>query len=348
MRIHRSELFQACAGIFLLVLQLATEKLAGAQSRDLIQAGKKEGEVVLFGSLENDAAAAINNGFEAKYGVQTRYFRGSSPVIIDRVTTEHRTGKMSSDIVFTTSEPMGFIRKEKGLFTRYVSPSATNYDKKLIDDFFGPNYRSLIVGFIYNKSLVKPEEAPKSYEEMVDPKWKGKIAMGNPSVHDVTINWLASLHLVLGSVPKANDWVKRLAALEPLMLDSMVPVGERVASGEVALGIAYVKYVHLHGMKGAPLDYVKGLPGYLGDGNFIGLTTKAPHPNAGKLYIDYFLGQESMEIMAKVGEFVNRRGVYPPIPGAEQVVAKFVQMVSMSADDYSRKKEEYRQIFRRG
>ena len=132
------------------------------------------------------------------------------------------------------------------------------------------------------------------------------------------------------------------------MLDSMVPVGERVASGEVALGIAYVKYVHLHGMKGAPLDYVKGLPGYLGDGNFIGLTTKAPHPNAGKLYIDYFLGQESMEIMAKVGEFVNRRGVYPPIPGAEQVIGKFVQMISMSADDYSRKKEEYRQIFRRG
>jgi iron(III) transport system substrate-binding protein len=100
-------------------------------------------------------------------------------------------------------------------------------------------------------------------------------------------------------------------------------------------------------MKGAPLDYVKGLPAYLGDGNFIGLTTKAPHPNAAKLYIDYFLGQESMEIMAKVGEFVNRRGVYPPISGAEQVVGKFVQMIEMSADDYSRKKEEYRQTFRR-
>ena len=56
---------------------------------------------------------------------------------------------------------------------------------------------------------------------------------------------------------------------------------------------------------------------------------------------------ESSEIMAGVGEFVNRQGIYPPIPGADQVVAKFVQMNTMSADEYSKKKEEYRQIFRR-
>jgi iron(III) transport system substrate-binding protein len=347
MKCHRGKESVLLAGLFLFALQAPLQQLVNAQTNDSVQAAKKEGEAVLFGSLENDAAAAINKGFEAKYGIQTKYFRGSSPVIIDRITTEHRTGKISSDIVFTTSEPMKFIHKEKGLFARYISPSAKNYDKKLMDGFFGPNYRSLIVGIIYNKSLIKPEDAPKSYEDLVDPRWKGKIAMGNPSLHDVTINWLASLQRVFGSTQKANDWIKRLAAQEPLMLDSMVPVGERVASGEVSLGLAYVKYVHLHGMKGAPLDYVKGLPAYLGDGNFIGLTTKAPHPNAAKLYIDYFLGQESMEIMAKVGEFVNRRGVYPPISGAEQVVSRFVQMIEMSAEDYSRKKEEYRQTFRR-
>jgi iron(III) transport system substrate-binding protein len=321
--------------------------LAFAQSPELIQAAKKEGEVVVFGSLENDVAAAINNGFEAKYGIKVKYFRGSSTVIIDRVTTEHRTGKISSDIVYTTSEPMKFINKEKGLLARYISPSAKSYDKKLLDDFFGPNYRSVIIGFVFNKSMIKPEEAPKSYEDIVNPKWKGKIAMGNPSLHDTTIDWLSSLHLVFGSQQKANDWIKRLAAIEPLMLDSMVPVGERIASGEVPLGIAYPKYVQVWGRKGAPLDYVKGLPVYLGDGNYIAMTAKAPNPNAAKLFIDYFLGQESSEIMANVGEFVNRVGTLPPIPGADQVVSKFVQMNTMSADEYSRKKAEYQQIFKR-
>ena len=320
---------------------------AFAQSPETIAAAKKEGEVVVFGSLENDVAAAIDNAFEAKYGVKVKYFRGSSTVIIDRVTTEHRTGKMSFDIVYTTSEPMRFMNKEKGLFARYVSPSAKNYDKKLVDDFFGPNYRSLVVGFVFNKSMIKAEEAPKSYDDIVQPKWKGKIAMGNPSLHDTTIDWLSSLDRVFGSQAKAHDWIRRLAALEPLMLDSMVPVGERIASGEVPLGIAYPKYVQVWGKKGAPMDYVKGLPVYLGDGNYIAMTSKAPNPNAAKLFIDYFLGAESSQIMASVGEFVNRQGIYPPIAGAEHVVSKFVQMTTMSADEYSKKKEEYRQIFQR-
>jgi iron(III) transport system substrate-binding protein len=333
--------------MMVVLLSSAVPQNGWTQSSELLQAAKKEGEVVVFGSLENDVASAINNGFEGKYGIKTRYFRGSSTVIIDRVTTEHRTGKMSSDVVYTTSEPMKFINKEKGLLARYVSPSWKNYDEKLIDDFFGPNYRSVIIGFVYNKTMVKPEEAPRSYEDIVNPKWKGKIAMGNPTLHDTTIDWLSSLHLVFGSTQKANDWIRRLAALEPLLLDSMVPVGERIASGEVPLGVAYVKYVYLWSRKGAPMDYVKGLPVYLGDGNYIGLTTKAPHPNAARLYVDYFLGQESSEIMANVGEFVNRRRVYPPIDGAEQVASKFVQVMTMTVDEYAKKKEEYRQIFRR-
>jgi iron(III) transport system substrate-binding protein len=338
----------AIAQIFLLmVLPAIFIEPTYGQTPDLIQAAKKEGEIVIFGSLENDVAAAINKGFEAKHGIRTNYFRGSSTVIIDRITSEHRTGRMTSDAVFTTAAPMKFINKEKGLLARYVSPSAKDYDQKLMDDFFGPNYRSVIIGFVYNKSMIKAEDAPKSYEDIVSPKWKGKIAMGNPSLHDTTIDWLSSLHMVFGSTQKANDWIKRLAALEPLMLDSMVPVGERIASGEVPLGVAYVKYVHLWNRKGAPMDYVKGLPVYLGDGNYIGLTAKAPHPNAARLYIDYFLGQESSEIMANVGEFVNRPGIYPPIAGADQVAGRFVQMVSMTADEYSKKKEEYRQIFRR-
>lgn len=333
--------------LLIVLLAAAFGQYAFAQSPETISAAKKEGEVVVFGSLENDVAAAINDAFEAKYGVRVKYFRGSSTVIIDRVTTEHRTGKMSFDIVYTTSEPMKFMNKEKGLFARYVSPSAKNYDKKLIDDFFGPNYRSVIIGFVFNKSMIKPEEAPKSYDDIVQPKWKSKIAMGNPSLHDTTIDWLSSLDRIFGSQAKANEWIKRLAALEPLMLDSMVPVGERIASGEVPLGIAYPKYVQVWGKKGAPVDYVKGLPVYLGDGNYIAITTKAPNPNAAKLFIDYFLGAESSQIMASVGEFVNRQGIYPPIPGAEHVVSKFVQMNTMSAEEYSKKKEEYRQIFQR-
>jgi ABC-type Fe3+ transport system substrate-binding protein len=62
----------------------------------------------------------------------------------------------------------------------------------------------------------------------------------------------------------------------------------------------------------------------LGDGNYIALNNKAPHPNAGKWFVDYFLDEESMKIMANMGEFVNRKGIYPPLTGADKI--QFVPM----------------------
>jgi ABC-type Fe3+ transport system substrate-binding protein len=105
-----------------------------------------------------------------------------------------------------------------------------------------------------------------------------------------------------------------------------------------------VKYVHIFGEKGAPLDYVRD-PKMLGDGHYIGLAAKAPHPSTGKAFIDYFLDNESMKIMASRGEFVNRKGVYPPLAGADKI--GFVEMEDLSTKEFAAKKKEYQQIFLR-
>ncbi len=81
----------------------------------------------------------------------------------------------------------------------------------------------------------------------------------------------------------------------------------------------------------------------LGDGQYISLGSKAPRPNAGKAFIDFFLDEESMTIQAKTGEFVNRQGIYPPLADADKI--KFVQMYPFSKEDYEVKKKEYQKIF---
>ena len=81
----------------------------------------------------------------------------------------------------------------------------------------------------------------------------------------------------------------------------------------------------------------------LGDGQYISLGSKAAHPNAGKAFIDFFLDEESMTIQAKTGEFVNRKGIYPPLADADKI--KFVQMYQFSKEDYATKKKEYQKIF---
>ena len=128
------------------------------------------------------------------------------------------------------------------------------------------------------------------------------------------------------------------------MVESLLPAAERVVSGEIPIGITYVKYVYMFGQKGAPLDYVR-LEKMMGDGHYVTLGSKAPHPNAGKALIDFFLSQESMSIMAKTGEFVNRKGIYPPLPGADKI--QFVGMYDLDTKQFAEKKKEYQQIFLR-
>lgn len=90
------------------------------------------------------------------------------------------------------------------------------------------------------------------------------------------------------------------------------------------------------------MDYVR-LGRMLGDGHHIALSDRAPHPLAGKAFIDFFLGEESMKIMASMGEFVNRRGIYPPIPDADKI--EFVQMDPLSKEDYANRRNEYKKVF---
>jgi ABC-type Fe3+ transport system substrate-binding protein len=81
----------------------------------------------------------------------------------------------------------------------------------------------------------------------------------------------------------------------------------------------------------------------MGDGHYLDLSAKAPHPDAGKAFIDYFLSADNMKTLAKAGEFVNRKGIYPPIPDADKI--QFVEMYDLDSKAFAEKKKEYQQIF---
>ena len=317
-----------------------------AQDARLIEAAQKEGAVIGYTSLDNDIAKAQMDVFNAKYKIKGSFFRGNTNVVTDRALAEFRAGKVTYDVVYTSNEAMHFI-KEQGLFTSYASPLNKNFDKDVIDPFFGPRYRMVILGILYNRKLVRPEEAPKSYDDLLDPKWKGKLASPDPSLDATATAWYSSLHFLMGSKDKAENWIKRFADQKPSLVNSPRPAMTQIVSGEKPVGITYIPYDATQADTGAPLDYVKGMPAYLGDGHYIGLSSKAPRPNAAKLFIDFFLGQESMDLMAKEGYFVSQRGVYPPLQGADQVVKGFVQMVSMTENDYRQKKNDFKKIFQK-
>jgi len=311
-----------------------------SQSPSLIAAAKKDGKVVVYGSLESDVADAAFKGVKNKIGIDVDYWRASATKVMDRALSEFRAGKPVVDIVLTNDNPMQIMYKE-GLFTKYDSPSAKDFTKESIDPNLGPRYRNVIIGVIYNKDIIKPADAPKSLEDLVKPQYRGKLVMPDPTQHTTTTQWVASLDKLMGK-EKAAKFIRDLAAQKPILVESLLPAAERVSTGETPIAISYVKYVYIYAQRGAPLDYVR-LGKFMGDGHYLGLNAKAPHANAGKAFIDYFLSADNMKTLAKEGEFVNRKGVYPPLADADKI--QFVEMYDLDAKQFAEKKKEYQQIF---
>lgn len=316
---------------------------AFAQDAKLIDAAKKEGgRVVVYSSMESSISDGIAAGFKKKTGLDMEYWRGSSTKVLDRALNEHRAGKPLFDVAITIADPM-FLMQRDGVFAKYESPSAAGFPESLIDPNLGPNYRTLLIGIVYNKDLIKPADAPKSFEDLVKPQFKGKLIMPDPTQHTTTTQWVASLPKLLGK-ERAEKFIRDLAASKPILAESLLPPVERAVSGEVPIAITLLHYTYVFSQKGAPLDYVR-MPRLLGDANYVALAGRAPHPNAGKAFIDYFLDNECMSIMSKLGEFVNRKGITPPLEGVDKI--QYVPMERLDAKTYAEKKKEYQSLFLR-
>jgi iron(III) transport system substrate-binding protein len=308
----------------------------------LVDAAKKEGgKVIIYGSIESDTMDLIAVAWKKKTGLDVEYWRDAANKVTDRVATEFRAGKPLYDVVLTTRSTMQLIQKD-GFLAKYDSPSARAFPKEFIDPNLGPTYRNTIIGIVYNTGIIKPADAPKSLEDLLKPQYKGKVVVPDASQHTTTAQWLASLHKVMGGREKADKFIRDLAATKPLLVPSLTPAGERITTGEAPIGIAFLKNVVFYGKKGVPLDYVR-LGKFMGDGQSITLGAKAPHPNAGKAFIDFFLGEEGLRIMADIGEFVTRKGIYPPLPDADKI--EMVEMDELDKKAFAEKMAEYGKIF---
>jgi len=335
MKKHHCKLFIATV----LVL-LSTGSVLG-QDAKLVDAAKKEGgKVVVYGSLENDTMDLISAAFKKKTGLDVDFWRDSANKVTDRVAAEFRAGKPQADVVLTTTSTMRLSQRD-GLLAKYDSPSAKAFPEHVIDANLGPAYRSTVIGVVYNTGIIKPAEAPKSLEDITRPQYKGKVVFPDPSQHTTTAQWLASLHKIMGN-EKADKFIHDLAASKPLLVPSLTPAGERITTGETPIGVAFLKNVVFYGRNGVPLDYVRSEK-FMGDGQSITLAAKEPHPSAGKAFVDFFLGEESLKIMANIGEFVTRKGIYPPLPDANKI--QLVDMIDMDKEAFSQKMAEYKKIF---
>jgi iron(III) transport system substrate-binding protein len=191
-------------------------------------------------------------------------------------------------------------------------------------------WRVLPISILYNTDMVKPADLPKSFDDLLQPKWSNKIVMPDPTRHTTTAQFLWNLEKF--KKDKWLDLVRGLAKQKPVLVDSLAPVTTAIIKGEGAVGITYIKYVKQY--KG-PVHYVL-MDKYLADPNYMSLGAKAANPNAARLYIDYACSPEGQKHIAEDGEFVLAPGVLPPIKDAEKVQPNIILMDNPSAEEFKK------------
>ena len=324
----------------LLVFLLIVAQSALAQDAKLVAEGKKEGKVVIYGSMETDIFEGVQQGFEKKTGIKVDYWRAAGATVLERASSERRANKVGYDLVLNNAGPMEILLAE-GALAKYDSPLAKNFAAEFQHPQLGPSYRTSIVGIVYNKNIISPDKAPRSLEDLLKPEFKGKLAFADPQRGAVAVMWPMSLYKLMGK-ERADKFLRDLAATKPVIVEGVLPAAERVTTGETPVAITYLKYVIGFGQKGAPLDYVRQ-DKMLGHGHAIAMSSRAAHPNAAKAFLDYFYSDESLKVMAKFGEFVTRKGITPPLADADKI--QVVEMDEPDANTMAEKRKEYRKIF---
>jgi iron(III) transport system substrate-binding protein len=269
---------------------------ARAADPTLVAAAKKEGEVTWYTTLiVNQMARPAADAFQRKYGIKVNYVRNETSDIIRRILNESQAGQIQADVLDGTSGAP--VLKRANALQKWLPAVAAQLPKEYMDPEGYWIATSLYVQAIaYNTEQVKKEEAPHSLEDLLDPKWKGKIALSDsPSAPGVG----GFIGFVLGSMGENRgiDYLKNLARQNVSILQvSTRQVLDQVIAGEYAIAAhALNHHVAFSANRGAPIAWVQTKPETMASLLVLGLL-RGPHPNAGKLLIDFLMSDEGQAI----------------------------------------------------
>jgi iron(III) transport system substrate-binding protein len=324
--------------VFFVFLSFALNARAWAQGVSL-EAAKKEGKVVVYGTIIPQVMTQIQKGFEAKYGVTIDYWRGDATKVVDRVLTEWRAGKPGFDMVIGARGPLS-LAKADGVYAKFTPASAANFPAKFRDkDGQLTAWRITPVGILYNTEQVKGAEIPDSLDDLLDSKWQGKISMPDPSRHASTATYLWNLQRIKGD--NWQEFVRALAKQRPLLVESYSSVPSAIVRGEASVGITYIQYA---GQTKGPISFAP-ITQVFADPSDAALSAKAAHPNAAKFLIEYLCSPEGQKKITEFNEFVLSPGIYPPIKGADKILAEIRLLEDPSAEQLKKLQVDFRQWF---
>src|SRR5215471_4034944 len=299
-------------GAVLATAAFSTRVLADAPPAEsvtpaLIDAAKKEGQVVYYTSTDLPVAEKLAKAFEAKYpGIAVRVERTGAERVFQRIGQEYSSNIHAVDVVNSSDAAHFIVWKRDGILAPYVPEDVAKFyppEHRDPDGLFA-SWRVWLSIIAYNTSLVKAEDAPKSFADLLDPKWKGKIVKGHPGYSGTIMTATYQLQRDLGWT-----WFEQLARQNVMQVQSSSDPPKKLELGERAVMADGVEYNILQfkeaGRPVQPVYAMEGSPMIVGPN---GIFKGSPNPNAAKLFQSFCLGREAQQLIIDVG---GLRSVHP-------------------------------------
>jgi len=312
-KISRRDALKAAGGL-LAGTALSTRALAEAPPAEpvtpaLIAAARKEGQVIHYTSTDLPVAEKLAKSFEAKYpGIAVRVERTGAERVFQRIGQEYSSNIHAVDVVNSSDAAHFIVWKRDGVLVPFVPEDVAKFyppDHRDIDGQFA-SWRIFLSIIAYNTNLVKAGDAPKSFADLLDPKWKGKIVKAHPGYSGTIMTATYQLQRDLGW-----SWFEQLAKQNVMQVQSAADPPKKLDLGERAVMADGNEYSILQlretGHPVEPVYATEGSPMIIGPN---GIFKGSPNPNAAKLFQSYCFSREAQQLMI---DFGGLRSVHPQI-----------------------------------
>ncbi|HUP93297.1 MAG TPA: extracellular solute-binding protein [Burkholderiales bacterium] len=276
----------------------------------LLAGARKEGTLMFYTSLNEQNMAHLVAGFEKKSGIKVRTWRSNADRVLQRMLTEFQAGRFEVDVVHPGSGELEVLHREKVL-----APVNSPHHRNLLAAAF-PAHREWAPTFLsvwvqaYNTSAIKKEDLPRTYEDLLNPKWKGKLGIeaGND-------DWFGKIVSEMGE-QKGLKLFREMVATNGLSVrKGHTLLNNLVISGEVPFAVTMYNYLPQESKKkGAPIDWI-ALEPVVARANGVGVARRAPHPHAALLFYDFLISEEGQKLFAEREYVPASRSVKWPVKG---------------------------------
>jgi iron(III) transport system substrate-binding protein len=315
-------------------------ELAGYTGADrqqrLIDGAKKEAALSIYTSAQTDDMGALVAGFEKKYGIKASIWRAGSEKVLQRTVTEAQANRNTVDVVETNGPELESMHREK-IFQAIKSPVLTTLIPQALKPHGGwVGTRLNVFVQAYNTNLVKKEEVPKTWDDLLNPRWKGRLG-----IEAEDQDWLSGMAAELGEA-RAVKLFKDIVATNGMSVrKGHTLLTQLVVSGEIPFALTVYNYkAEQLKAKGAPIDWFSlGTP--IARPNGIGIPRNAPSPHAAILFFDFELSEEGQKILAARDFVPVARSIETPFSKGQ---LRFVEAATM-LDEGDKWTKLYAQLF---